>query len=182
MKLCFFVSVSVAAFGAILSQASVPQAQKTQIAAFFSPHGGYDKSAPDCVSVVVSEILSAKDEILVRAYGFTSKPIGDALVAAAAKNLKVRIICDRSERKNKNSIAPVCSAAGCEVTFDDNHPISHSKVMIFDRKRSLVGSYNWTGNAEKNAETMLLISDSTLAEKLAEDWKHHREHSTPAIK
>ena len=147
---------------------------------FFSPHGGYEKDATKCVDEVVQQLKDARATVFVRAYGFTSEPIRDALIAARERGLSVGIICDRSERKNPHSIAPACIKAGCNVTFDDNHPISHSKVLVIDGMTSIVGSYNWTANAEKNAETMLVIRDRVTARKLLDDWKHHKEHSTAA--
>lgn len=148
-----------------------------KIAAFFSPHGGYEKGAADCVTEVVRQVANAKKTIYVRAYGFSSQPIGEALATAAKRGVSVRVICDRSVRSANGSIVPACQAAGCEVVFDENHPISHSKVMVIDAQTSLVGSYNWTGQAERNAETMLVIHDRDLAKSLIRDWEHHREHS-----
>ena len=136
----------------------------------FSPHGG-------CQEEAIKQIESAKKTIHVRAYGFTSVPIGNALCEAAKRGVVVRAILDRSEKFSPHSMSATCQAAGCEIVFDASHPISHSKVIVIDSKVSLFGSYNWTGNAEKNAETMATVRDPRIAKELIADFDKHHEHS-----
>lgn len=145
--------------------------EQPTIAAHFSPHGG-------CVGEVVSRIAAAEKTIHVRAYGFSSPAIGQALAEAAKRGVEVRIICDRSVRKSKHSQASACRAAGAEVVFDGAHPIAHSKVIVVDGQWCLVGSYNWTKQAEKNSEVLLTIRSRDLAKKLIEDFTFHRAHAT----
>lgn len=154
-----------------------PPQKVPKIQVFFSPHGGYEKDAPACVDVICDLIKNEKTSIHVRAYSFTSKRIGEALCEAAKRGVNVSIIADRSNRTDKNSICPICRDAGCDVVFDDNHPISHGKIMVFDRKISVVGSYNFSANAERNAETIVVLNDKSVAEKLIADFDHHYAHS-----
>src|SRR5215470_2071462 len=62
----------------------------------FSPKGG-------CTDVVVQELKSARREILVLAYSFSSKPIAQALVEAKTRGVRVDIILDKSNEQETYS-------------------------------------------------------------------------------
>lgn len=136
----------------------------------FSPHGG-------CQEMVVRLINNAKSEILVQAYSFTAKPIGDALVAAKTRGVKVQILLDKSDPTEKNSLVPMMQANKVPYWIDSKHPIAHNKVVIVDKELVETGSYNYTGNAELNGENCLTIHNSELAAKYIDNWNQHREHS-----
>ena len=55
----------------------------------FSPHGG-------CTDVVVKEVGLARREVLLLAYGFTSRPIAQALVEAKLRGVHVEVVLDHS--------------------------------------------------------------------------------------
>ena len=55
---------------------------------FFSPKGG-------CTKAIVREIGSAKSEILVQAYSFTSVSIAKALIEAKKRGLKIEAVLDK---------------------------------------------------------------------------------------
>jgi phosphatidylserine/phosphatidylglycerophosphate/cardiolipin synthase-like enzyme len=57
---------------------------------YFSPHGG-------ATEAIVKEIDSAKKEILVQAYSFTSTPIAKALVNAHKRGVHVEVVLDKSQ-------------------------------------------------------------------------------------
>ena len=61
---------------------------------YFSPNGGAAES-------IVKEINTAKQEILVQAYSFTSKPIVKAHLNAHKRGLKIEVMLDKSQRKHK---------------------------------------------------------------------------------
>lgn len=130
-----------------------------------------------CQQEIVKRIGEAKEAIYVRAYGFTDRAIGAALIAAHKRGVAVEIVADRSDRTATNSQSDECAAAGITVLYDDKHPISHAKVIVIDRRRCLLGSYNFTEQAKKNAEVMLSIDLAPLAAELIADQRLHAEHS-----
>ena len=62
----------------------------------FSPRG-------NCADLICKNIDSAKEEILVQAYSFTSKKIAESLLRAKKRGVVVRVMTDRSAAKLKNS-------------------------------------------------------------------------------
>lgn len=50
--------------------------------------------------------------------------------------------------------------------------------MVIDGQTVVTGSFNFTKAAEEsNAENLLIIKDSRLADKYADNWNIHARHS-----
>jgi phosphatidylserine/phosphatidylglycerophosphate/cardiolipin synthase-like enzyme len=138
---------------------------------FFSPKGG-------CTDAVVREIENAQSTVLVQAYSFTSAPIAKALADAKARGVEVAVILDDSQRTEKYSSADFLLHAGIATGIDGRHAIAHNKVMILDNRTVITGSFNFTKAAEEsNAENLLIIRDTAIAELYARNWRSHAEHS-----
>jgi len=119
----------------------------------------------DCTGTIVLAIEQAKTEILVQAYGFTSKPIAEALVRAKTRGVTIMIVLDRSNETSNDSAADYLVTHGIQPRIDSSVTIAHNKVMIIDQSTVLTGSFNFTESAQKrNAENVLIISgDKALA-------------------
>lgn len=109
---------------------------------FFSPDGG-------ATAAVVRELDAARSEILVQAYSFTSRPIAKALVEAKKRGVKVEVVLDKSQRREKFSSADFVAHAGIATFIDSAHAIAHNKVIIVDRQTLITGSFNFTWAAEE---------------------------------
>jgi len=146
---------------------------------YFSPRGG-------ATEAIVHEINSAKREIKVLAYSFTSVPIAKSLLQAHKRGVKVEAVLDKSNRKKAKgkgdySAAKFLDNAGIATWIDDQHPIQHNKVIIIDGEVLLTGSFNFSKAAEeKNAENLLVIKGNRpLVDKYLENYREHRGHSEP---
>ena len=136
-----------------------------KISVCFSPEG-------QCEKAVLMAIKSAKQEILVQSYSFTSKSLAGALIDAHKRNIKVRFLFDRSQIKDKHSQLKNFKAAGMEVNIDHVPGIAHSKVMIIDGTMLVTGSYNWSNAANiRNAENILFIDDQKVATIYKKQWQ-----------
>ena len=155
------------------SQAESTPGRAPLCAVFFSPHGG-------CTDEVVRELAAARAHVLVQAYSFTSQPIARALAEAHRRGVKVEVILDKSQRRERYTAAALLARAGVPVEIDAAHAIAHNKVMVIDGNTVLTGSFNFTESAEKrNAENLLVVRDPVLAAQYAGNWQAHRAHSTP---
>jgi phosphatidylserine/phosphatidylglycerophosphate/cardiolipin synthase-like enzyme len=151
----------------------VASAKTADIQVYFSPKGG-------CTEAVVSNLNTAKSNVLVQAYSFTSAPIAKALVDAEKRGVKVQIILDKSQRTEKYNEADFFLHEGVPTWIDAKHAIAHNKIMIIDDKTVLTGSFNFTKAAENNnAENLLVIQDPVLAAKYTANWQAHLKHSEP---
>lgn len=134
----------------------------------------------DCAGQIVAELDGAKSTILVQAYSFTSAPIAKALVDAHKRGVDVRVILDKSQRKERYSSLTFLRNAKIPVWIDDRVAIAHNKVMVIDGGTVVTGSFNFTKAAqERNAENVLIIHDRDLAARYAANWQVRATVSTP---
>ena len=153
-------------------------AQHTDISAiiqapkvYFSPHGG-------ATAAIVDEIGSAKSEILVQAYSFTSKEISKALLDAHQRGVHIEIILDKSNLSAQYNAADFTAHMGIPTYIDAEHAIAHNKIIIIDGETVITGSFNFTRAAEeKNAENLLIIKSKELAKEYIDNWNKHKSHS-----
>lgn len=139
---------------------------------YFSPKGG-------ATEAVVSEINNASKEILVQAYSFTSAPIAKALANARKRGIKIDVVLDKSQRKEKYTSADFVAHAGIPTFIDDKHAIAHNKIILIDRQTLITGSFNFTRAAEeRNAENLLVIrGNKPLCERYIQNFVKHKNHS-----
>jgi phosphatidylserine/phosphatidylglycerophosphate/cardiolipin synthase-like enzyme len=145
------------------------------VTSHFSPGGG-------CTDAIVREIKAARREILVLAYGFTSRPIAQALVDAKFRGVHVEVILDHSNEKDAHSDLHFLLQQKIVPLIDAHHAIAHNKVMVIDGKTLLTGSFNFTQNAEShNAENLVILKNHPeLASAYRHDFNHHKAHSRAA--
>lgn len=156
-----------------LAQSSQSQSSNTtRISVYFSPKGGTTEA-------LLKEINSAKNEILVQAFSFTSGPIAQALVNAQKRGVNVQVILDRSQRNDKNSEADFLVLSRIPVYIDSRHAIAHNNCVIIDSSLLLTGSFNFTrAAAENNAESLLVIrGNKVLVNKYIQNFELHKAHS-----
>ena len=142
------------------------------VAVYYSPKGG-------ATQAVVKEVASARSEILVQAYSFTSAPIAKALVDAKKRGVKVEVVLDKSQRSAKYTSADFVAHAGIPTWIDSVHAIAHNKIMIIDKATLITGSFNFTKAAEeKNAENLLVIKgNKPLVDRYIKNFEEHKGHS-----
>ncbi|TDR82142.1 phospholipase D family protein [Paludibacterium purpuratum] len=144
----------------------------------FSPGGS-------SLTVVQKGIDSAKQEVLVAAYGFTSKPIAQSLVAAARRGVKVAVVADRKANQpaqnGKFTALSYLAQQGIPVRLNGEYAIHHHKFMVIDGKTVETGSFNYSQAAVKaNAENVLLLWNvPALASDYTREWKRLWQESQP---
>lgn len=143
--------------------------------AVFSPGGG-------CESRIVEELSSAKKNIRIQMYIFTSKRIADVLGKAAKRGVKVDVILDKSQEKATYGPWRVMKRDGVRIYFDAEHDTSNNKIAIVDSNTVITGSYNFTKAAEeKNAENILILKGGgDVIESYVENFDRHLEHARKA--
>lgn len=169
------VRLLILALALALSGCAAPTAggRQPSYAAYFSPGGG-------CTQHIVTAIRSARESVLVQAYSFTSEPIAQALLEASRRGVDVRILVDKSQLKERYTVADDLLREGVLVMVDSAHAIAHDKVMVIDGATVLTGSFNFTKSAEeRNAENLLVAQDRALADRYTDNWETHRRHAKP---
>jgi len=139
---------------------------------YFSPNGG-------TTNAIVNELKNAKSEILIQAYSFTSAQIAKAIVDAGKRGVRIEVVLDKSQKKEKYSSADFVAHAGFPVYIDSSHKIAHNKIMIIDKDTVITGSFNFSKAAEEsNAENLLILKgNKPLIDRYVENFELHKRHS-----
>ena len=136
--------------------------QSTQLAAAgtlevaFSPAEGSE-------ALIIKTIQSAKREICMLTYSFTSAPVVQALIRARQRGVSVRLVADAKSNLSKDDNSKSRAAlsglvnAGADVRTITAYAIHHDKVIIADRETVQTGSYNYSdAAARRNSENVLV--------------------------
>lgn len=139
----------------------------------FSPDG-------ESLPIILRAIAAARTEILVAAYSFTSKPVSEALVAAAQRGVSVRLVADQKGNKGKYSAANYLANKGLPVRLNGRYKILHHKFMVIDRQHLETGSFNFSKSAyEANAENVIVLRHvPSLATQYAAEWQRLWDEGT----
>lgn len=150
----------------------VPAAGAVEVA--FSPNEGGE-------TLVLKVIDSAKSELRVLSYSFTSAPVTRALIRARHRGVDVKLVADQknnvSEDRSGKSRAALSALtnAGADVRTIGVYPIHHDKVIIADQETVELGSFNYSdAAAHKNSENVLV---NWRNPKLAQVYLQHFERN-----
>ena len=131
-----------------------------------------------CQLQIIGEIHKAKTSILVQAYSFTDQQVAQALAGAAGRGVKVQVLLDKSNRKDKHSAKNLITRNNIPLRFDSPSGIAHNKVMVIDQSTVLTGSYNFSAAAyTRNTENLLVINNPALAREYVKNWQSRWELS-----
>ena len=132
-------------------------------------------------ALILRAINSARENIVMAAYTFTSKDVTLALQAAQKRGVPVYLVVDADEAKKAYSSAQFLANNGVQVRTNDNFAIMHHKFMVIDRRHVQTGSYNYSkAAASKNAENVLVLWDvPDLATAYGQEWMKLWGHGQP---
>lgn len=145
----------------------------------FSPRGGAQE-------LVVRVIDSARSQVCMLAYSFTSAPVTQALLRAERRGVSVALVVDArnnlsEERSGKARAAlSALAVAGVDVRTVSSFAIHHDKVIVVDGKTVQTGSFNYSAAAESaNSENVLVLWDSPrLAEAYLDHFQRNQQRAT----
>jgi phosphatidylserine/phosphatidylglycerophosphate/cardiolipin synthase-like enzyme len=122
----------------------------------FSPSEGGE-------ALVVKVADSARTELRILAYSFTSAPVTAALLRAKKRGVDVRLVADEKNNVSDDRSGKARAAlsalvnAGIDVRMISVYPIHHDKIMVADRETVQIGSFNYSdAAARRNSENVLV--------------------------
>jgi phosphatidylserine/phosphatidylglycerophosphate/cardiolipin synthase-like enzyme len=147
--------------------------QGTQVDVLFSPD--------DLVLERVLQLLSeAQESIYFLSYSFGSHELGKILREKAAEGVTIGGILE-ADIVNPSLAEPdsdqlkeweLFREAELDVRVDSGPELMNHKITIIDQKIVVVGSYDFTGRAEReNDENVLIIYDERIAQKFMEEFQ-----------
>jgi cardiolipin synthase A/B len=135
--------------------------------------------SPGADDEILSLIRGAKESIDVEMYLFSYDPLADELILAKKRGVEVRVILEpRLSGSNDNlDTVKTLRDSGVDARWATlEYKLTHTKAMIIDKKKVLVGSTNWSSSAlKKNREYSVLIEDERIVmeffQNFEKDWE-----------
>lgn len=129
---------------------------------------------------IIKHIDESIDSIYVLVYSFTDRDISSALIRAHKRGVNVQLIIDGGQTDHYRTQADEVMYAGIPTYIDTKYQIAHDKVMIFDDKVVLMGSYNMSFAARtKNSENVAFIYSKEIAKKYKDRWDYRKKYTRP---
>lgn len=135
----------------------------TVIKSHFSPT---DNARDNSVIPMIHQATSTLD---IAMFFLTSQEIADAVLAAHARGVNVRVVIDAGGAANAYSKIPELCSAGVSVKWENWGGKSHSKWAVADsgissRAAVVYGSMNWTGAGNSsNDENTVYVKNASFA-------------------
>jgi phosphatidylserine/phosphatidylglycerophosphate/cardiolipin synthase-like enzyme len=144
----------------------------TRIDMFFSPDDGV-------LASLIPVLETAQESIYFLAYSFTSNQMGEIVRQKAESGITiVGVMDDEQIRSNQGTEYDPFRQADLDVRIDGIDGLMHHKVFIVDEKIVVLGSYNFSQNAEeRNDENLMIIYDPVIAEQFVFEFNRLQEQA-----
>jgi phosphatidylserine/phosphatidylglycerophosphate/cardiolipin synthase-like enzyme len=132
---------------------------------YFAPEDGV-------ANKIVARLSKAQKTIDFMAYSFTDDNLGKIVIDRAKAGVQVRGVFETTGSETKFSEYGGMKAAGLDVLQDGNPYLMHHKVFIVDGQTVILGSFNFSQNADyDNDENLLIVDDAGLAQAYSAEFQ-----------
>jgi phosphatidylserine/phosphatidylglycerophosphate/cardiolipin synthase-like enzyme len=147
-------------------RAALAASRRGVVDVLFSPHD-------DCRGRLVALLDQATSSVDACVFTITSDPLAEALLRAAARGAKTRIITESDTVGASGCDIARLEDAGIEVRYDcDPDRLMHHKFAIVDHRVLATGSLNWTHAATRsNFENLVVSSDPDVVNRFQEEYQ-----------
>jgi len=126
----------------------------------------------DCVHAITSLFHQAKQKIDICVFTITDNRISDAIEDAHRRGVQIRVITDNDKSADRGSDIDRLGRSGIPVRTDRTDYHMHHKFAVFDGRRMLTGSYNWTRSAAQyNEENFVVTDDKSLVRAFSQAFE-----------
>jgi cardiolipin hydrolase len=146
----------------LLSEFAAPASE-----VYFSPTGGARHR-------LVRAIEGSQRSIDIAVYNLTARELAEALHAAKARGVQIRILLDRERSETGGSTIRGLRLYGVPIRSLGvaDQSLMHHKFAIFDERLVATGSYNWTNSAEQaNYENLVVLDDPEVVKRFQEEFR-----------
>lgn len=133
------------------------------------PSGAFFSPGTACIQEVLRQFHNARRSCDVCVFTITDDRITSAILEAHGRGVAVRVITDDEKSHDLGSDIDRLKAAGVPCKMDvGNAAHMHHKFALFDGRRVVSGSFNWTRSAsEQNEENLIVTPDPVLVRAFA---------------
>jgi len=123
---------------------------------------------------ILKEMESTHSTLDLAIHGITSPDMAQALVKAKHRGVKVRIVTDSKEAKIKTSQVNALIHQGIlvKVLGGKEKGVMNHRFAIFDGKRVLTGSFDWSETSAKwNYENILMMNEGEAVANFQKEFE-----------
>ncbi|HMD99117.1 MAG TPA: phospholipase D-like domain-containing protein [Terriglobia bacterium] len=136
---------------------------------------------------VIAAINHARSTLDVAMFDLTHPDITAALDRARRRGVRVRLVADEGQARDRRSEVPYLRSKGIAVRlsggFRGERSIMHDKFAVFDGQTVETGSFNWTSSAERyNFENLIFISSPAVADSYEAAFRRIWEQGKSGVK
>jgi phosphatidylserine/phosphatidylglycerophosphate/cardiolipin synthase-like enzyme len=128
----------------------------------------YFTPADNATDAINTRLKQAKTSIHFMAFSFTEDTTGQVLLDRAKAGVEVRGVFENTGSDTSFSEFGRLQKAKFDVMQDGNPYLMHHKIFIIDGQTVVVGSFNFSDNAQNQNDENLIIVDSPALAKLFE--------------
>jgi len=131
------------------------------IEVYFSP---YD----DCEKQWIETITKASSYVYVSCFGITNANITKALCDKSKAGIKVILCTDKMQSGNKTAKIreQELKIAGAEYVIKKKQVLEHNKMIVVDDRYAIIGSWNLSGNAQPQDNSITVFDYPYIACKV----------------
>lgn len=141
-----------------------------------TPSEVYFSPGNDCKRRIISLLNAAHSTVDVCVFTISDDDISDALFAAHARDVRVRIITDNDKANDTGSDVEKLMSKGVPVVKDKTRNHMHHKFAVVDRAYVINGSFNWTRSASRHNNENITVDPApqvvaSFSRKFEEMWR-----------
>jgi len=138
--------------------------------------GAYFSPGNTCRNKLMDLCHQARNTIDICVFTISDNKLSSAILKAAARGVKIRIITDNDKSGDLGSDVDYLREKGIPIVMDTSPYHMHHKFAMFDSEWLANGSFNWTRSATKNNEENIVVNNerellAVFQEKFNELWK-----------
>ena len=154
------------------STTTAPTASGTE-----SIQGPYFSDRDRIADRIISAINHTRHTLDIAVYSITQPDLAAAIQAAHKRGVKVRIVTDEEQSRDRHSEIGYLRSVGVPIRvsegFRGRRSLMHNKFAVFDGNQVETGSYNWTTSATSyNFENAIFISGPRISSRYEEEFQH----------
>jgi phosphatidylserine/phosphatidylglycerophosphate/cardiolipin synthase-like enzyme len=123
------------------------------VEAYFSPYDNIEAQ-------VVKRLSEAKETVHCSLYGITNVKITSTLKTLLDQGVEVKLCLDKMQAAGKYDTHQQLADAGAEVLIKKSAVLEHNKFCVIDDTRVVMGSWNFSNNAQKQDNSLVDLSAS----------------------
>ncbi len=120
--------------------------------AIFSPYDDIEQSIYDT-------LWSSQTSIHASLFGISNERLADVLVEKAKVGVEVKVALDLKQSSLDSDLHRKLTRAGADVTIKPIGVLEHNKFVVVDGKTVVMGSWNWSGNAQRQDNSDVIFTN-----------------------